>query len=442
MGIHTVAVYSGSDQSSIHVQLCEEMYPLPESPFQDSYLNGEAVIQAAKDSGADAIHPGYGLLSENSAFAAAVRDAGLIFVGPNPETLDKLNNEVSAREIARLAGVRTLDTIDVQALGAGAALRDAEFLGYPLVARKTWFGAELYSQIIDNRERLKEFLDDENDGGNTDSSGNRIHLEQFVDRPRCLEVQIAADAKGEILALSERECSIQLHGKTLIEESPAPAITRLSQSEHKRAVLGESAIAIAQEADYQNIGTAEFVIDADSRLFFRRFFPRLQVGHQVTELCTGINLVELQIRVAAGERLPIEVRRSQSSGHAMQARISTLGPANGDSIGEGRVRELRWPSVGRGKLRFETNLYVGEELSALRNPWLARAATYSATRHEAMLTLDRVLAETSIAPITTNVSILRKIIASESFRSGQYDSSFAEKLLSGALEPATHHERK
>jgi 3-methylcrotonyl-CoA carboxylase alpha subunit len=436
MGIHSVAIYGDEDQASLHVQICEEAHRVDFGLLGEPYLNSEAILETAKKSGAEAIHPGYGLLSENTAFARAVRAAGLIFVGPSAETLEMLGDELSAREVAKRAGVRSLPGVDFRGRSYEESLREADLLGYPVAIKRSVYGGSARSHVAYDHSQLEEALAPYLDSSGSLPESYRIYVEKHIERHRCIEVEVAADGVGSYIVLGERECSIQLHDKKLVEESPAPALTGLFSGDLKRATLSDCTIAIAQEAGFTNLGTAEFIVDPDGQLFFRRFYARLQVGHQLTELCTGLNLVELQLRLASGEPLPLEVRRAQSSGHAMQARISTVSTDCGAPIGAGKVRELRWPSVGRGKLKFETNLYVGAELNLERNPWLARAATYGATRHEAMLTLDRVLAETAIAPLATNVSLLREILASECFRAGQYDVAFAERLVSSLPEPS------
>jgi acetyl-CoA carboxylase biotin carboxylase subunit/3-methylcrotonyl-CoA carboxylase alpha subunit len=435
MGIHSVAIYGDEDQASLHVQICEEAHRVDAGLLGEPYLNAEAIVETAKKAGAEAIHPGYGLLSENTAFARAVRAAGLSFVGPSAQALEMLSDELSAREVAKRAGVRTLPAVDFRGRSHEASLREVDLLGYPVAIKRSVYGGSARSQIAHDRQQLEEALAPYLDSGGSLAESYRVYVEKYIERHRCIEVEVAADESGNYIILGERECSVQLHDRKLVEESPAPALTGLFSGELKRATLCDCTIGIAQEAGFTNLGTAEFIVDADGQLFFRRFYARLQVGHQLTELCTGLNLVELQLRLASGELLPLEVRRAQSSGHAMQARISTVSSDCGEPIGDGKVRELRWPSVGRGKLKFETNLYVGAELNIERNPWLARAATYGATRHEAMLTLDRVLAETAIAPLATNVTLLREVLASECFRAGQYDVTFAEQLVTSAPEP-------
>jgi 3-methylcrotonyl-CoA carboxylase alpha subunit len=436
IGVHSIAIYGNEDQASLHVQACEEAHQIDPGLLGEPYLNADAIVKTAKLAGAEAIHPGYGLLSENTEFAAAVRGAGVIFIGPSTEALQALGDELASREIAKRAGVRTLPAVALAGTSYETFLEQAGALGFPLAIRRYTYGASSPSKVVNSVAQLEAELVSYRDKP-TVAESQRVHVEKYLERHRCIEVEVAADTRGNFIVLAERECSVQLQDRKLVEESPAPALASLFASESKRAMLRDATIGIAQEAGFTNLGTAEFILDLDGQLFFRRFFCRLQVGHQLTELCTGLNLVELQLRLAAGESLPLEVRRAQSSGHAMQARISTVQGDNGLPIGDGKVRELRWPSVGRGKLKFETNLYVGAELNLERNVWLARAATYGATRHEAMLTLDRVLAETAITPVATNIKLLREILASECFRAGQYDVSFADRLLSGTSDLVT-----
>jgi acetyl/propionyl-CoA carboxylase alpha subunit len=427
LGMDTVAVYSDVDQDSVHCHACDEAVRIGPAPLAESYLNAEAILAAADATGADVIHPGYGLLSENADFARAVRAAGITFVGPDPDVAESLLDRIRAREFAILAGAKTIDGSDKPIDTLEDAVATAEDIGYPVVVKAVRSGAgvgpslvtcaeELAAAIADTRARAQRILGDA-----------RVYLERAIDRPRHVEVQILADELGEIVALGDRECSIQRGSLRLLDESPAPSLIGSEKAERTRDNIWESAVRIAQEAKLTGAGAVEFLLDGQGEAYFLEVRPRLQVAHGITELCANVDLVEAQLLVAAGKPLPLEARRSIPSGHAMEVRISVDPTRNYGAAGV-VVQEVRWPNASLGRLRIEASVQPGMRFTQEHDTLLAKVISYAPTRHAAMLLLDRVLAESALTPLATNATLLRRLLAHESFRAGQYDTTFYEQV--------------
>ncbi|MDD9932273.1 MAG: ATP-grasp domain-containing protein [Myxococcales bacterium] len=429
MGIATVAVHSEVEGEALHVQACDEAVAIGPAAVRESYLNAEAIIEAARARGAEAIHPGYGMLSENHSFARAVADAGLVFVGPPPEALERFGDKLRARQVASQAGVRAIPGTETAVDSLEQARDQAEDIGYPLLVKASAGGGGIGMQRVDDEDDLEAALERARERAESAFGDGRVYLEHCIDQPRHVEVQVLADANGECVALGERECSVQRRHQKILEESPAPALEALHNGELKRRILWDSAIRIAKEGGYVNAGTAEFLMDVRGRFYFMEFNPRLQVEHAVTELCTGLDIVELQLQIAAGEALPNEARTVAPAGHAIEARVYAEDPHKGFIPKPGKIETMRWPTVAPGALRVETGAAAGSEVTSHYDPLVAKFITYHPTRHQALLTLDRVLAETTIAPLTTNLTFLRQILADESFRAGQYDTDFTARLL-------------
>jgi acetyl/propionyl-CoA carboxylase alpha subunit len=425
MGISTIGVYIEADADSPHVRACDEARCLNGGGSREAYLDTDAIIEAARKSQADAIHPGYGALGIRADFARAVKEAGLKFVGPDPDSIERFADRARTRSVAAAAGIRLLEGTDGAILDPETAAGRATAIGYPVRVRPVSRAAAGASRAAADDEELERTVAETitATGPGLDPPG--VCLERHVFKPRHLEVQVLVDANGDAIALGEQECSLRKDGRRLIGESPAPALTGISGGELKREILWDSALRVARECSFRNVGTAEFLMDPEGRLHFRDFRPTLSPSHAAIEFCSGIDLVELQIRIAAGERLPDEVRRVQPSGHAFEAHLhARLNGGTPDA--EERITELRWPSVVTGKLRIETGLSVGARIGSVADAPLAKVATYGTTRHRALLTLDRVLAEAAIAPVTTNLDLLREILSDEAFQTGQYDATFSE----------------
>jgi acetyl/propionyl-CoA carboxylase alpha subunit len=434
LGIATVAVYSDADTDALHVRACGEAVHIGPSPVRDSYLQAARIIEAAKQTGADAIHPGYGLLSEKASFAQAVIDAGLTFIGPTPESLTLFGDKLRARQLAHQAGVRVSAGSEEPVTDIATARVDAERIGYPLIVKAAAGGGGIGMEVVEDEDALEKALKTCISRGDAAFGDSRVYLERLIEAPRHIEVQIFGDNEGTVVALGDRECSIQRRHQKILEESPSPAFQRFTNGQSRREGLADSAVRIAKEAGYQGAGTVEFMMGGDGRLHFLELNARLQVEHAVTEMCTGLDLVELQLIVASGAPLPREAIQAEASGHAMEARICAEDAKKNFMPQPGDVEQLRWPTVTPGTLRIDTAIAAGSKISPFYDSLVAKVIAKGASRHRALLTLDRALAETIIAPLVTNLEFLREVLAHEAFRAGQYDTSFAAHVLAGTTE--------
>jgi 3-methylcrotonyl-CoA carboxylase alpha subunit len=434
LGITTVAVCSDIEQDALHAQTCDEVVCVGGPRVQDSYLNKAAIIEAAKQTGAQAIHPGYGLLSENPSFVREVQAAGLNFIGPSADAIELFGDKLRARQLARQAGVRVTPGSEEPVADLAAAREEADRLGYPVLVKAAAGGGGIGMQVAEDPEELAKVLDLCGNRARAAFGDDRLYLERYLDRPRHVEVQVIGDQHGQLVALGERECSIQRRHQKIIEESPAPALIFGRDAEDKRLALYDAALRIAQEAGYYNVGTAEFMLDCRGGFYFLEWNPRLQVEHALTEMCTGLDLVELQLRVASGESLPNSVLRAETRGHAIEARIYAEDPDRDFIPKPGEVKTLRWPVLAPGTLRVESAVAPGGKVTHYYDPMIAKLITFGTTRHAAILTLDRVLAESEIEPLVTNLQFLRRVLAHESFRAGHYDTDFVRRLMTDQTE--------
>jgi 3-methylcrotonyl-CoA carboxylase alpha subunit len=427
LGMEAVAVYSDADQDGVHCQACDEAVRIGPADPQESYLNVAALLAAADASGADAIHPGYGMLSESPAFVRAVRAAGITFIGPSPEVMEKLLDRMETRTLAINAGVRVLPASDAPAANATEAAAHAELLGYPVVVKPVRAGGGIGPTVVSEPEQLEAAFIRTSERAQQVFGDARVYLECALDRPRHVEVQVVADERGDAIALGDRECSIQRNSFRLIDETPAPSFVGTERGERTRDSLWDSSTRIAREAGLTGVGTVEFLIDSHGEAYFLEVRPRLQVAHGITEMCTNIDLVEAQILIAAGKPIPDDVCRAIPSGHAMEVRLCIEQTRGGPSLPT-EIHEMRWPNASPGRLRIETSILPGTKLNTLYDAMLAKVISYAPTRHAALLLLDRVLSESALTPVPTNAAFLRRILNHESFRAGQYDTTFVDQV--------------
>jgi acetyl-CoA carboxylase biotin carboxylase subunit/3-methylcrotonyl-CoA carboxylase alpha subunit len=436
LGIPAVAVYSDADAGAPHVALCDEAVRIGPPPVKDSYLSIEAVIEAARSTGATAIHPGYGLLSENPAFAEAVKAAGIVFIGPPPSVLSAFGDKIRARQVAREAGVSPPPGSEgpIAIEDGEGLLREAERIGFPLLVKAAGGGGGIGMQIVETPGTLTRAATACSDRGRSAFGDPRVYMERYIRSPRHIEVQVLCDASGGAVALGERECSVQRRHQKIIEETPSPAaFFEGEEGEARRQALFDAALRVVTSAGYVNAGTVEFVADESGQLYFLEVNARLQVEHCVTEMCTGLDLVEQQIRVAAGERLAPEVLSVARRGASVEARVYAENPAKKFIPQPGKLVKLVWPE-GAEDLRVETGVTEGLEVTPFYDPLLAKIVAYGATRQEAIDRLDRALAETTLelvgpaGPAATNLEFLRKVLVSPEFVAGKYDTSLAEAL--------------
>lgn len=434
LGIATVAVYSDADKESVHVRSCGEAVHIGPSPVRDSYLQAARIIEAAKQTGAEAIHPGYGLLSEKASFAQAVIEAGLVFIGPTPDALTLFGDKLRARQLAEQAGVRVSAGSEEPITDLATARTDAERLGYPLIVKAAAGGGGIGMEVVEDEDALEKALKTCVSRGESAFGDARVYLERLIEAPRHIEVQIFGDKDGTVVALGDRECSLQRRHQKILEESPSPAFQRFTNGQSRREGLADSAVRIAKEAGYQGAGTVEFMMDSAGHLHFLELNARLQVEHAVTEMCTGLDLVELQLIVASGAPLPREAVQAEASGHAMEARICAEDAKKNFMPQPGAVEQLRWPTVTPGTLRIDTAITAGSTITPYYDSLVAKVIAKGASRHRALLTLDRALAETIITPLVTNIEFLREVLGHEGFRAGQYDTTLAGRLVAGTEE--------
>lgn len=436
LGIATVAVHSDADANAPHVRLADEAVRIGPPPVKDSYLNIAEVLLAATRTGARAVHPGYGLLSEKAEFAKAVRAEGLVFIGPTPEVLDAFGDKIKARAVARAAGVEPPPGTDgpIDLADMEAVTREAERIGFPLLVKAAGGGGGIGMQIVDDASKLPRAITACSDRGKSAFADPRVYMEKYIRNPKHIEVQVLCDEHGSGVALGERECSAQRRHQKIIEESPSAAPFFAGEAgEERRRRLWADALRIVQSVGYTGAGTVEFVAGENGELYFLEVNARLQVEHCVTEMVTGIDLVEQQIRVASGERLAPEILSPSRSGHSIEARVYAEDPAKKFAPQPGHLAKVVWPAAS-ADLRVETGVAEGLDVTPFYDPLIAKIVAHGATREHAIARLDQALADTTIdlvgpaGPSRTNVAFLRKILAAQAFTAGTYDTTFAEAL--------------
>jgi 3-methylcrotonyl-CoA carboxylase alpha subunit len=419
MGVRTIAVYSDADADALHVALCDEAYRLgPPSPAA-SYLDGAAIIAIARAAGAQAIHPGYGFLSENEAFAGAVAAAGLTFIGPPPAAIRAMGSKAEAKTIMASAGVPVVpgyhgtDQVD-----ATLAAR-AQAIGYPVLIKASAGGGGKGMRVVERTEGFADALAGARREAKSSFGDERVILEKYLTRPRHIELQVFADAHGRCVHLFERDCSVQRRHQKVLEEAPAPGMTP-----ERRARMGAAAVAAARAIGYVGAGTVEFIVPGDApdgSFYFMEMNTRLQVEHPVTEMITGLDLVEWQLRVAAGEPLPLSQDGIAFSGHAIEARIYAEDPSRDFLPSIGRIVHLRTPAPSPD-VRIDTGVRAGDEITRYYDPMIAKLVVRGDDRAAALRLLASALAAYQVAGVTTNIAFLRRVIAHDAFASGKIDT--------------------
>jgi acetyl-CoA carboxylase biotin carboxylase subunit/3-methylcrotonyl-CoA carboxylase alpha subunit len=408
------------------------------SPVKDSYLNVGAIVEAVRETGADAVHPGYGLLSENASFAVAIAGAGATFIGPPPAALEAFGDKIKARAVALSVGVSPPPGTDVMDPGDAPRLRAAaEGIGFPVLVKAAGGGGGIGMQIVRDAADLERAARACSDRGKAAFADERVYLERYLEQPRHIEVQVLCDAQGRGAAIGERECSVQRRHQKIIEESPSPAaFFQGAAGSERRARLLADALRVVQKVGYVGAGTVEFVADASGALFFLEVNARLQVEHPVTEMVTGLDLVEAQLRIACGDALPDDVIAARPSGHAVEARVYAEDPAKGFVPQPGRIAKLAWPG-GIAGVRIDAGVDEGAEVTPFYDPMIAKVIGHGKDRAESIERLDQALAATVLelvgpkGPRATNLAFLRQVLADSRFRGGAYDTSMAEAIAKG-----------
>ncbi len=422
MDIATVAVYSDADKAALHVRMADESYHIGPPPSAESYLRWEKIIEVAKASGAEAIHPGYGFLSENAEFVREVTKAGITFIGPPPEAMEGLGGKMSARRIAIEAGVPIVPGTTEPLRSFEDAKSTADEIGYPVMLKASAGGGGKGMRLVFEESELKSALEGAQSEALAGFGDDAVYVEKAVVRPRHIEIQVFSDTHGNHVYLGERECSIQRRHQKVIEECPSP----INDAE-LRAAMGEAAVKVAKAVDYVGAGTVEFLVsDLDKSFYYLEMNTRLQVEHPVTELVTGIDLVREQIRVAWGERLSFAQEDVKMNGHAIECRVYAEDPENNFLPSPGKITRLKLPQGGG--VRDDGGIYEGSEISIFYDPMISKFAVYGKDRAEAIERLQRALQEYEVGGIKTTLPFFREVAADEEFISGKLDTGFIARF--------------
>jgi acetyl-CoA carboxylase biotin carboxylase subunit len=422
LAIPSVAVYSEVDRAALHVLKADEAYPIGTAAAVESYLSIEKILDVAKRCGADAIHPGYGFLSENAKFAGACADAGIKFIGPNAASMEMMGSKTRARQEMERAGVPFVPGTSRGLESAQQAKEAAVKIGYPVMLKAAAGGGGKGMRLVGSAKELQSALEAAQGEAQRSFGDDEVYLEKAILNPRHIEMQVLADEHGNTVYLGERECSIQRRHQKVLEEAPSPLV-----DPDMRRRMGEVAVRVVKAAGYWNAGTIEFLVDQEKNFYFLEMNTRLQVEHPVTELITGLDLVQLQIRIAGGERLPFRQEDVSLRGHAIECRIYAEDPDNNYFPCPGKITMLLTPA-GPG-IRLDSGVYEGWTVPIDYDPLLAKLVGYGQDRAQAVSRLVRALEELFVAGIKTNARLFRRILADEDFRSCKIDTGYLERLL-------------
>jgi acetyl-CoA carboxylase biotin carboxylase subunit len=430
LGIRSAVVFSDVDRKSLHVRLADEAYPIGPAPSRESYLRIDKLMDVARRAGCDAVHPGYGFLAENAALPRACVDAGLTFIGPPADAMEALGSKTAGRQLARRSDVPivpgTTDPIeepaDAQALAHG--------MGYPVLLKAVSGGGGKGMRLVYSDAEFESAFRDASSEAMNAFGDARLYLEKYLDRPRHIEIQILADAHGRVVSLGERECSVQRRHQKVIEEAPSPIVTP-----DLRKKMGDAAVRLARAGGYVNAGTVEFLVDANLNFYFLEVNTRLQVEHPVTEQVTGLDLVKLQIAIAAGHRLPFAWESITPRGHAMEARLYAEDPGNNFFPSPGKILSCHMPS-GPG-IRLDDGVYEGWTVPTEYDPLLSKLIAWGNSREETIARLRRALEEYTITGIKTNAGLFRRILSESDFLRGEIHTKWLDELLGRSLSVAS-----
>lgn len=449
LGVRTVAVYSDADAGSQHVRACDEAVHIGGSAARDSYLQWQRILNAAKSTGAQAVHPGYGFLSENEDFARACAEAGLVFIGPPPEAIAAMGSKSAAKALMERAGVPLVPGYHGDDNDPAFLAAQAERIGYPVLIKASAGGGGRGMRRVDRAEDFAAALASCQREAQASFGDDHVLVERYVTKPRHIEIQVFADAQGQCVHLFERDCSVQRRHQKVLEEAPAPGM-----SEARRAEMGAAAVAAAQAVGYVGAGTVEFIAeevgDGDLRFYFMEMNTRLQVEHPVTEAITGHDLVEWQLRVAAGQPLPVRQDELRIHGHAIEARICAENPDAGFLPATGQLAVLRWPSHVAFRrnvdmerfhepapVRVDAGVGEGDAISPFYDSMIAKLIVWGENRAQALARLDAALRDTHIVGLSTNVAFLRRVVASPSFATADLDTALIERERPVLFDPGT-----
>jgi acetyl-CoA carboxylase biotin carboxylase subunit len=422
LGIRSAAVFSEADRKSLHVRLADEAYPIGPAPSRESYLRIEKIMDVAKRSGCDAIHPGYGFLAENAALPRACVEAGITFIGPSAEAMEALGSKTAGRQLARRSEVPTVPGANDPIENPDDAQALAQNMGYPVLLKAVAGGGGKGMRVVKlDAEFAGAWRDASSEAQNAFGDG-RLYLEKYLERPRHIEIQILADAHGRVVSLGERECSVQRRHQKVIEEAPSMVVTP-----DLRKKMGDAAVRLARAAGYVNAGTVEFLVDAHLNFYFLEVNTRLQVEHPVTEQVTGLDLVKLQIAIAAGHRLPFAWETITPRGHAMEVRLYAEDPDNNFFPSPGKILSQHAPS-GPG-IRLDEGVYEGWTVPMDYDPLLSKLIAWGNSREETIARLRRALEEYTVTGIKTNAGLFRRILSEKEFLLGDIHTKWLDEML-------------
>lgn len=430
LGIRTVAVYSDADASAPFVKQADEAFPIGGTHVRESYLNMDAILKAAKESGAEAVHPGYGLLSENAEFARRCLEAGLVFVGPAPDAIAMMGSKIASREAMERAGVPIIPGVSRSLEDVEEALEAAETIGYPVMLKASAGGGGVGIQIVRGPDELRQTFESNRKRAAAIFGDGTVYMEKVLANPRHVEIQVLADHHGRVIHLGERECSVQRRHQKIVEEALSPFLDEAS-----RERMGQAAVNAARAISYRNAGTIEFLVDEDKNFYFLEMNTRLQVEHPVTEEITGLDLVEQQIRIACGEPLGLSQEDVRFLGHAIEARIYAEDPRT-FFPSPGTVTKLSLPE-GPG-VRHELAIGEGSVVTPFYDPMIAKLIVHAEDRQTAIERMIRALEEYRIEGLKTNLPLLRGVLAHEAFRQGRATTDFVSQYLA---ETSAHANR-
>jgi len=432
LGIRTVAVYSDADADARHVAFCDEAVHIGGAAARDSYLRADHIIEMAKETGAQAIHPGYGFLSENEAFAEACAAAGLVFIGPPASAINAMGSKSAAKQLMEKAAVPLVPGYHGEDQDPALLRREADRIGYPVLLKASAGGGGKGMRVVESGDAFEAALASVRREASASFGDDKVLVEKYLTRPRHIEIQVFADTHGNCVYLFERDCSVQRRHQKVLEEAPAPGMT-----EERRRAMGEAAVAAAKAVGYVGAGTVEFIANQDGSFYFMEMNTRLQVEHPVTEMITGQDLVEWQLRVAAGEALPLTQDQLRIDGHALEARIYAENPDKQFLPSTGTLRFLRTPPAvqfmrgedahGPAGIRIDAGVREGDTISPFYDPMIAKLIVWGKDRDEALARMRQALAAYHVVGLSTNVAFLQRLVSSQAFRTADLDTGLIER---------------
>ncbi len=422
LGIKTVAVFSTADRSALHAQIADEAICIGGAATKDSYLNEKAIIAACEITGADAIHPGFGFLSENAAFARNCEKCGITFIGPAPESIEMLGDKAAAKTAMKNAGVPVIPGSDGAVKDMDEAKRLAEEIGFPLMVKASAGGGGRGIRLVEKMEDLEAQVTAAKQEALNFFGDDSIYMEKFIVNPKHIEFQILADKHGNVIHLGERDCSMQRRNQKVLEETPSAIMTP-----QLRDRMGKAAVAAAKVCGYYNAGTIEFLVDADKNFYFMEMNTRIQVEHPITEFVTGVDLVKAQLKIAAGKELPYEQQDIEIKGHSIECRINAESPEHNFRPSPGKINSLHIP--GGPGIRIDSSAYQGYTITPYYDSMIAKLIVYAPTRDEAIAKMKWALAEFIVEGVDTNIDFQLSLIRDPAFEEGNYDIGYLGRKM-------------